>query len=87
LRIADEAARIHCGAWPLAARAQQRAVPVVGYLSRVSERFNASEVFRKGLEEQGFVDGRNVDILYRFAEGQYDRLPALATDLVRLGLP
>jgi putative tryptophan/tyrosine transport system substrate-binding protein len=43
-------------AWPLAARAQQRAVPVVGYLSGVSERFNASEVFRKGLEEQGFVE-------------------------------
>jgi putative tryptophan/tyrosine transport system substrate-binding protein len=57
--------------WPLTARAQQRAMPVVGYLSGVSERLNASEAFRKGLEQQGYVEGRNVEILYHFAEGRF----------------
>jgi putative tryptophan/tyrosine transport system substrate-binding protein len=69
---------------PLAAQGQQT-MPVVGYLSGARE--NAIEAltakFRQGLGEQGFVEGRNVTILYRWAETQYDRLPALAADLVR----
>jgi putative ABC transport system substrate-binding protein len=72
-------------AWPLAARAQQGALPVIGYLSGVVENENGSVVaaFRRGIGEQGYVEGRNVEILYRYAENQYDRLPDLAADLVR----
>ena len=72
-------------AWPLAARAQQPAMPVVGFLVSTSpdgftERLRK---FRQGLKEQGFVEGENVAIVYRFADNQADRLPELAADLVR----
>jgi putative ABC transport system substrate-binding protein len=72
-------------AWPLAARAQQSAVPVIGFLDSRSPDAMASRLrgFRQGLKETGFVEGENVTILYRWAENQIDRLPELATDLVR----
>jgi putative ABC transport system substrate-binding protein len=73
-------------AWPLVAQAQQPAVPVIGWLSPQSadDDYKQSAVpFLQGLQETGYVEGQNVAVVYRYAENQYDRLPALAADLVR----
>jgi putative ABC transport system substrate-binding protein len=72
-------------AWPLAARAQQPTMPVIGYLGAGFPAPGASAVaiLRQGLTEAGYVEGRNVAIEYRFAEGKYDRLPSMAAELVR----
>ena len=71
-------------AWPLRGRAQQSALPMIGYLSTLSAAQVTGNIdaFRRGLSETGFDEGRNVSIEYRYAEGQYERLPQLAAELV-----
>jgi len=74
-------------AWPLAAQAQQPSrVPRIGYLDPISRSNPWVEAFRSGLHDLGYVEGRNINIEYRSAEGKYDRLPSLATELVYLGI-
>jgi ABC-type uncharacterized transport system substrate-binding protein len=74
-----------CGAavWPLAARAQQPAMPVIGILDNASPVAQYLAALKEGLKQTGYIEGQNVAIEYRSAEGQYDRLPAFAADLVR----
>jgi putative ABC transport system substrate-binding protein len=73
-------------AWPLAARAQQAVMPVIGFLAPVLQNEELVRGFQQGLQRGGFVEGDNVSILYRSAENEADRLPALAVDLARRGV-
>jgi len=72
-------------AWPLAARAQQAAILVVGFLGAGAREPLREQIaaFQEGLKESGYIEGHNVAVEYRFAEGQFDRFPVLAAELVR----
>jgi putative tryptophan/tyrosine transport system substrate-binding protein len=95
MRRRDFIAGLGAAAWPLPARAQQRPLPVIGWLdfgyatnlsgADFAANLSAADIdaFRQGLGEHGYFEGRNVEILYRFAEGQFERWPELAADLVR----
>jgi putative tryptophan/tyrosine transport system substrate-binding protein len=83
MRRREFIAGISAAAWPLTARAQQTAVPMIGNLSIFQANTGVPVLFLQGLAEQGYVEGRNIEILSRYAESHEDRLPALAEDLVR----
>ena len=74
-------------AWPLVARAQQPAMPVIGYLNSQSanDSKDVTVAFLQGLKESGYVEGQNVAVEYRWVEGQYDRVPAMAADRLDAG--
>jgi putative ABC transport system substrate-binding protein len=84
MRRREFIAGIGAAVWPALSRAQQPAMPVIGYLSGISSSSGAGSqrAFLRGLGETGYVEGRNITIQYRWAEGRYDRLPAMAADLV-----
>src|SRR5262245_43661245 len=71
--------------WPLGGRAQQPATPVIGFVQTGAQGATAhmTAAFHRGLKEAGFVEGQNVEVVYRYADGQYNQLPALVADLVR----
>jgi putative ABC transport system substrate-binding protein len=88
IRRRDFVILLGCGtvaAWPLAAHAQQQAMPVIGFLQTGVPGATAhmTAAFHRGLKEAGYVEGQNVEVVYRYADGQYDRLPTLVADLVR----
>jgi putative ABC transport system substrate-binding protein len=85
LSLIGGTAAASCASWPLAARAQQPAMPAVGYLSPTSLAMIPGRLrgFRQGLKEAGYIEGENVAVEYRWAEGEYDRLPTMALELVR----
>jgi putative ABC transport system substrate-binding protein len=90
MRRREFIAGLGAAAWPVVARAQQSAVPVIGYLGNQTAEVDYTNVtvpFLQGLKETGYVVGQNVAVEYRWAENQLDRLPALAADLVRDCLP
>jgi putative tryptophan/tyrosine transport system substrate-binding protein len=84
MRRREFVAGLGAAVWPAVSRAQQPAMPVIGYLSGISSSSGAGSqrAFLQGLGETGYVEGRNITIQYRWAEGRYDRLPAMAADLV-----
>ena len=73
-------------AWPLATQAQQRALPVVGFVNGSSSVAGFGDAFRKGLNEAGFIEGQNVTVEYHWLDGRFDRLPSVMNDLVRRGV-
>jgi putative ABC transport system substrate-binding protein len=79
-------AGLGAAAWPLAVGAQHSAVPIIGFLTAGSPDLSYTTALRQGLAEGGYAEGRNIAIEYRWAEGSFDRLPTMATDLAQRGV-